>query len=61
VVGSLTKTCVTAPTIRPSCKIGLPLTSVSSRGQKKIAENCEYIPKINKRGGFHMAQPESLS
>lgn len=23
-VGSFTKTCVTAPTMRPSCKIGLP-------------------------------------
>jgi len=47
-VGSFTKTCVTAPTIRPFCRMGEPDTTVVNMGQQilwKFSNNtpCQEI------------------
>jgi len=52
VVGSLTRTWVTAPTSLPSWIIGLPLTLMSSRGQKKFAEKLRFYPKNTQKRRF---------
>lgn len=52
VVGSLTKTWVTAPISFPSCIRGLPLTLMSSRGQKKFAEKLRFYPKNTQKRRF---------
>ena len=52
VVGSLTRTWVTAPTSLPSCIIGEPDTLMSSRGQKKFAEKLRFYPKYTQKRRF---------
>ena len=52
VVGSFTRTCVTAPTSFPSCIIGEPDTLMSSRGQKKFAEKLRFYPKNTQKRRF---------
>ena len=56
IVGSFTNTWVTAPTIFPSCMIGLPLTLMSSRGQKNFVFFCGFYAFLQVNGGFlHIA------
>ena len=52
VVGSLTRTCVTAPTSFPSCIIGEPDTLMSSVGQKKFVFFCGFYSFLRVKGRF---------
>ena len=52
VVGSFTRTWVTAPTSFPSWMIGLPDTLMSSRGQKKFEEKLRFYPKNTQKRRF---------
>jgi len=42
VVGSLIRTCVTAPTSLPFWMMGLPLTSVVKKGQQLLTDTLQY-------------------
>ena len=52
VVGSLTRTGVTAPTNFPSCIIGEPDTLMSSRGQKNFVFFCSFYAFLQVKGSF---------
>jgi hypothetical protein len=39
----------------------VPLTLMSSRGQKKFAEKLRFYPQNTQKGGFYIGQLESLS
>ena len=52
VVGSLTRTWVTAPMSLPSWMIGLPLTLMSSMGQKNFVFFCGFYAFLQVKGRF---------
>ena len=57
VVGSLTRTWVTAPTSFPSCIIGEPDTLMSSRGQKNFVFFCGFYAFLQVKGRFLHTSP----
>ena len=54
VVGSLTRTWVTAPTSFPSCIIGEPDTLMSSKGQRNFAFFCGFYAHFRVKGRFSL-------
>ena len=52
VVGSLTRTWVTAPMSLPSCIIGEPDTLMSSKGQKNFVFFCDFYAFLQVKGRF---------
>ena len=52
VVGSFTRTWVTAPTSLPSWMMGLPDTQMSSRGQKNFVFFCGFYAFLQVKGRF---------